>query len=243
MTGQYGPRTGVTQTDGLFKSGDARNFPWLRADGTPTIGDWFKALGYTTHYFGKWHVSDPPEHTLRGFGFGDWELSWPEPHGSLLNNLGTFRDYQFADLACTFLRNRGLGVPYARATSALAGSDPDSTAQPQTQPFFAVCSFTNPHDIATYAALPRFLTTPPAGPRPEQVGPDPAAGRPQPATAARQLLCAAQRGRVSTRLRLGLALAGRGTKDQQQAARAVRLCDQARPRARGQDRARGRGQR
>lgn len=27
MTGQYGTRTGVTQTDGLFKSGDAGNFP------------------------------------------------------------------------------------------------------------------------------------------------------------------------------------------------------------------------
>jgi len=50
MTGQYGPRTGVTQTDGLFKSGDARNFPWLRANGAPTIGDWFRALGYSTHY-------------------------------------------------------------------------------------------------------------------------------------------------------------------------------------------------
>jgi arylsulfatase A-like enzyme len=159
MTGQYGLRTGVTQTDGLFKSGDALNFPWLKADGTPTIGDWFQALGYTTHYFGKWHVSDPPEHTLLGFGFADWELSWPEPHGSLLNNLGTFRDYQFADLACTFLRNRGLGVPYARASSTVAGDDPGGST-PDTAPFFAVCSFTNPHDIATYAFLPRLLTDP-----------------------------------------------------------------------------------
>jgi arylsulfatase A-like enzyme len=157
MTGQYGPRTGVTQTDGLFKSGDARNFPWLRADGTPTIGDWFRELGYTTHYFGKWHVSDPPEHTLQGFGFDDWELSWPEPHGSLINNLGTYRDYQFADLACAFLQARGLGVPYDRATSTLAAKDPSSTDKPQTAPFFAVCSFTNPHDIATYPGLPRGL--------------------------------------------------------------------------------------
>jgi arylsulfatase A-like enzyme len=159
MTGQYGLRTGVTQTDGLFKSGDALNFPWLKADGTPTIGDWFQALGYTTHYFGKWHVSDPPEHTLRGFGFADWELSWPEPHGSLLNNLGTFRDYQFADLACSFLNSRGLGVPYARASSTVAGDDPGGST-PNTPPFFAVCSFTNPHDIATYAFLPRLLTDP-----------------------------------------------------------------------------------
>ncbi len=158
MTGQYGPRTGVTQTDGLFKSGDARNFPWLRANGTPTAGDWFRQLGYSTHYFGKWHVSDPPEHTLQGFGFDDWELSWPEPHGSLINNLGAYRDYQFADLACAFLRARGLGVPYDRATSTLAADDPTSTASPPRQPFFAVCSFTNPHDIAAYPGLPRGLT-------------------------------------------------------------------------------------
>jgi arylsulfatase A-like enzyme len=157
MTGQYGPRTGVTQTDGLFKNGDARNFPWLRADGTPTLGDWFRELGYTTHYFGKWHVSDPPEHTLQGFGFGDWELSWPEPHGALINNLGMYRDYQFADLACSFLQARGLGVPYDRATSSQAIDDPNSPRTPTVAPFFAVCSFTNPHDIATYPGLPRGL--------------------------------------------------------------------------------------
>ncbi|TXH73015.1 MAG: DUF229 domain-containing protein [Lysobacteraceae bacterium] len=157
MTGQYGPRTGVTQTDGLFKSGDAQNFPWLRADGAPTAGDWFRELGYTTHYFGKWHVSDPPEHTLEGFGFGDWELSWPEPHGASINNLGAFRDYQFADLACQFLRGRGLGAPYNRALSQQGIEHPQSPRAPQTAPFFAVCSFTNPHDIATYPTLPRGL--------------------------------------------------------------------------------------
>lgn len=157
MTGQYGPRTGVTQTDGLFKSGDAQNFPWLRADGAPTAGDYFRELGYSTHYFGKWHVSDPPEHTLEGFGFGDWELSWPEPHGSSLNNLGAFRDYQFADLAVNFLRGRGLGVPYNRALAQRNINFPNVSQKPHTPPFFAVCSFTNPHDIATYPTLPRGL--------------------------------------------------------------------------------------
>lgn len=172
MTGHYGPRTGVTQTDGLFKNGDAQNFPWLRADGTPTAGDYFRELGYSTHYFGKWHVSEPPEHTLQGFGFGDWELSWPEPHGASINNLGTYRDYQFADLACSFLRGRALGVPYNRALSQRAVDFPELQQAPRTPPFFAVCSFTNPHDIATYPGLPRGLmpstadgqTLPPFGP-------------------------------------------------------------------------------
>ncbi len=157
MTGQYGPRTGVTQTDGLFKSGDAQNFPWLKADGFATMGDWLRAAGYSTHYFGKWHTSNPPEHTLQGFGFDDWELSWPEPHGSLINNLGTYRDYQFADLACSFLQARGLGVPYNRATAEAAENNPNSSDQPTVKPFFAVCSFTNPHDIAAYPTLPRSL--------------------------------------------------------------------------------------
>jgi arylsulfatase A-like enzyme len=157
MTGQYGPRSGVTQTDGLFKSGDAQNFPWLKADGAPTAGDYFREIGYSTHYFGKWHVSDPPEHTLEGFGFGEWELSWPEPHGSLTNNMGAYRDYQFADLACNFLRNRALGVPYARSSGRVAKNHPQSPVVPNPPPFFAVCSFTNPHDIATYPTLPRAL--------------------------------------------------------------------------------------
>lgn len=173
MTGQYGPRTGVTQTDGLFKSGDAQNFPWLPHNGAPTAGDYFRELGYTTHYFGKWHVSEPPEHTLQGYGFDDWELSWPEPHGSSINNLGTFRDYQFADLACNFLRLRGLGVPYNRALSQQGMDRPLDPHQPRTPPFFAVCSFTNPHDIATYPTLPRGLqpSYPNGDPPPKAAGP------------------------------------------------------------------------
>lgn len=177
MTGQYGPRTGVTQTDGLFKSGDAQGFPWLKADGMPTIGDWFRELGYTTHYFGKWHVSDPPEHTLEGFGFGDWELSWPEPHGALVNNMGSFRDYQFAELAASFLRARGLAVPYDRAVATQKDEDPDGDSPPAPAPFFAVCSFTNPHDIATYPTLPRQLGWDPDDSLKEQLEEDFGPGR------------------------------------------------------------------
>ena len=104
LTGQYGTRTGCSQTDGLFKDGDSAAFPWLSADGIPTLGHWFRAAGYRTHYVGKWHVSNPHEHSLERFGFGGWELSWPEPHGASVNNLGFFRDVGFADLICGFLR-------------------------------------------------------------------------------------------------------------------------------------------
>ncbi|GMU07096.1 sulfatase-like hydrolase/transferase [Corallococcus caeni] len=166
-TGQYGTRTGVTQTDGLFKSGDAAAFPWLSAQGIPTLGHWFQKAGYHTHYFGKWHVSNPPDHSLKQYGFDDWELSYPEPHGASINNLGAFRDEGFADLTCGFLRRMALGEPYNRALGEQSYAAPRAAApDAEAQPWLAVASFTNPHDIATYPILPRQLD--PNGPK---VGP------------------------------------------------------------------------
>jgi arylsulfatase A-like enzyme len=154
-TGQYGTRTGVTQTDGLFKNGDSPNFPWLDADGIPTLGTWMRAAGYSTHYFGKWHVSNPPDHSLQAYGFDDWEESWPEPHGAQANNLGLYRDLGFADSACSFLRRQGLALNYNRAYAEMASQDPDTTGPDTSElpPWFAVVSFTNPHDIATYPGV------------------------------------------------------------------------------------------
>jgi arylsulfatase A-like enzyme len=155
-TGQYGTKTGVTQTDGLFKSGDSYNFPWLQAGGIPTLGAWMREAGYSTHYFGKWHVSDPPDHTLEKYGFDDWELSYPEPHGAAINNLGVYRDVGFADAACAFLRRQGLAVNYNRQVALVQQHDPYSSGpdpEKSVRPWFAVASFTNPHDIATYPAV------------------------------------------------------------------------------------------
>lgn len=169
MTGQYGTRTGVTQTDGIFKSGDAAAFPWLSPDGIPTLGHWFRAAGYRTHYFGKWHVSNPPEHSLLRYGFEDWELSYPEPHGSSPNNLAFYRDFGCADLACTFLRRKALAIEVDRAQSDASLDAPRQPAPPAEQaPWMAVVSFANPHDIAVYPALPRTLdpNAPPVGPLP-----------------------------------------------------------------------------
>jgi arylsulfatase A-like enzyme len=154
-TGQYGTRTGVTQTDGLFKNGDSPNFPWLDSGGIPTLGTWLRAAGYTTHYFGKWHVSNPPDHSLERYGFDNWEESYPEPHGAQFNNLGVYRDSGFTDSACAFLRRQGLASNYNRAYASMAAEDP-GTSGPDTgaiPPWFAVASFTNPHDIATYPGV------------------------------------------------------------------------------------------
>jgi arylsulfatase A-like enzyme len=154
-TGQYGTRTGVTQTDGLFKNGDAPNFPWLDPDGIPTLGTWMRCAGYATHYFGKWHVSNPPEHSLKRYGFDSWEVSYPEPHGSQTNNLGLYRDVGFTDSACAFIRRQGLAGNYNRVYAQMLSNDPNSSGPPTDKipPWFAVASFTNPHDIATYPGV------------------------------------------------------------------------------------------
>ena len=154
-TGQYGTKTGVTQTDGLFKNGDSSNFPWLDAGGIPTLGTWMREAGYSTHYFGKWHVSNPPEHSLKRYGFDDWETSYPEPHGAQANNLGIYRDLGFTDSACAFLRRQGLANNYNRVYAQMAAQDPASTGPDVSEipPWFAVASFTNPHDIATYPGV------------------------------------------------------------------------------------------
>jgi arylsulfatase A-like enzyme len=129
LTGQYPEITGVDQTDGLFKP--AEDVPWLDPDGVPTVGDWFRAAGYTTHYFGKWHVSEPkfPDY-LKPWGFEDWELSSPEAHGGPADNAGAFRDVEFADKLVTFLQ--------AKKT------DTSGT------PWFAVGSLLNPHDCSIW---------------------------------------------------------------------------------------------
>jgi arylsulfatase A-like enzyme len=126
MTGQYAGITGVDQTDGMYKT--IHDVPFLKEDGTPTIGDWFRAFGYKTHYFGKWHVSEGtvPDY-LEPWGFEDWGKSYPEPHGGTVENFsGTFRDVGFADNVEQFLKEKG--------------------ADKSGSPWLAVGSLVNPHD-------------------------------------------------------------------------------------------------
>src|SRR5436190_2089402 len=59
FTGQYPSLHGVTDTDGLAKAASDPAMHWLDPDTVPTLGDWFRAAGYRTHYRGKWHISHP----------------------------------------------------------------------------------------------------------------------------------------------------------------------------------------
>ena len=57
FTGQYPDVHGVTQTDGLGKMADDSRMRWMRPGEVPTLGNWFRAAGYDTHYDGKWHIT------------------------------------------------------------------------------------------------------------------------------------------------------------------------------------------
>ncbi len=168
FTGQYPDLHGVTQTDGIGKVFDDSRMRWLRQGEVPTLGNWFRAAGYDTHYDGKWHIShadltDPatgaPLATndadgvvdpaavqryldadpLAPFGFSGWV--GPEPHGALLANAGFRRDPLIADRVVTWLEDR-----YARRRAG----DADAL-----RPFLLVASFVNPHDIVLFPAWVR----------------------------------------------------------------------------------------
>ncbi|OBG87765.1 hydrolase [Mycobacterium sp. E136] len=168
FTGQYPDLHGVTQTDGIGKTADDSRMRWLRPNEVPTLGNWFRAAGYDTHYDGKWHIShadltDPatgePLATnddvgvvdpkavqryldadpLAPYGFSGWV--GPEPHGAPLANAGIRRDPLIADRVVAWLRDR-----YDRRRAG----DVDAM-----RPFLLVASFVNPHDIVLFPAWQR----------------------------------------------------------------------------------------
>ena len=174
FTGQYPDVHGVTQTDGLGKMADDSRMRWMRAGEVPTLGDWFRAGGYDTHYDGKWHLShadlhDPatggslatntdegviiPEAVqayldadpLDAFGFSGWV--GPEPHGAELANAGLVRDPLIADRVVAWLEDR-----YARRRAGDAAA---------LRPFLLVACFVNPHDIVLF---PAWVRSSPVGP-------------------------------------------------------------------------------
>ena len=167
FTGQYPDVHGVTQTDGLGKMADDSRMRWLPQGEVPTLGHWFSAAGYDTHYDGKWHISHADvigddgkplatnDHDgvvddaavevyrradpLDPYGFSGW--IGPEPHGAGLANTGVRRDPLIAARVVAWLEDR-----YARR----AAGDADAL-----KPFLLVASFVNPHDIVLFPAWAR----------------------------------------------------------------------------------------
>ena len=162
FTGHYPDLHGVTQTDGIGKTFDDSRMRWLRQGEVPTLGNWFRAAGYDTHYDGKWHISHADLHDADGralatndddglvdhaavqryreadplapFGFSGWV--GPEPHGAGLADAGVRRDPLIAYRVVTWLIDR-----YARRRAG----EPDAQ-----RPFLLVASFVNPHDIVLF---------------------------------------------------------------------------------------------
>ncbi len=155
FTGQYPSLHGVSQTDGVAKGSADPGMRWLDPGAVPTLGDWFRAGGYQTHYRGKWHISHAnlevpgsdeglaasdddgrviaeaveayrAADRLDPFGFSGW--IGREPHGVAKDNSGTVRDGVFAEQVVDLFGD------LARASS--------------DGPWLAVASFVNPHDIA-----------------------------------------------------------------------------------------------
>ena len=145
----------MTSTDGTAKQSSDPGMHWLDPDSVPTLGDWFRAGGYQTHYRGKWHISFadlaiPGTHeglkasddegkaipeavaAYRGadrldpFGFSGW--IGREPHGAAKSDCGTVRDGVFAEQVVEL---------FDELASARSNG-----------PWLTVASFVNPHDIA-----------------------------------------------------------------------------------------------
>jgi arylsulfatase A-like enzyme len=155
FTGQYPSLHGGRQTDGMAKRSSDPAMTRLDPNSVPTLGDWFRAGGYQTHYRGKWHISHadlliPGTHEglmasddagesiaeavaayrgadrLNPFGFSGW--IGREPHGAAKADCGTVRDGVFAEQVVELFGDL--------ATDRTGG------------PWLAVASFVNPHDIA-----------------------------------------------------------------------------------------------
>ena len=170
-TGQYGTKTRVLETDSLFKHGSDPNFPWLHPRAIPTMGDWFRAAGYSTHYFGKWDLSyvdgpGPGHGDLNPWGFGDWKLSAPDAQGGQLNQLGVYRDPGYVDMVETFLRRKAMNF---------------ETASTNPQPWLCVTSLVNPHDIASAYPLSWWMPESLGSPAVQFTADDTPAVRPIPA--------------------------------------------------------------
>jgi len=131
LTGQYSTVTNVTTTYGLFT--EPEEVQLLEPDGVPTMGDWFNAAGYSSHFFGLFDVAQVDEpYDLTPWGFKCWD--GPNPHGGGPSDLGVFRDPEFADQVTDFLMSRG----------ECAGE------QEGGRPWFTVASLVNPHDVTAY---------------------------------------------------------------------------------------------
>ena len=164
FTGQYPDVHGVTQTDGLGKMWHDSRMRWLRPGEVPTLGHWFRAAGYDTHYDGKWHLSHADLTDPEGDSRPGRSLATNDDDGVV--DEAAVRAYLDADPLDEFgfsgwvgpephgagLANTGYVRDPLLADRVVAWLD-DRYARRQAgdadalRPFLLVASFVNPHDI------------------------------------------------------------------------------------------------
>ena len=164
FTGQYPTLHGVSQTDGMGKTAWDPGMSWLDPDTVPTMGDWFRAAGYQTHYRGKWHISHA-------------DILIPGTHNSLMTTamnadnegvpiLENIEYYKAADRLDDFGFSGWIGPEPHGNNPANSGWIRDPRYRDETlavldaleesddeRPFLLVNSFVNPHDIVFFGVL------------------------------------------------------------------------------------------
>lgn len=177
FTGQYPTLHGVSQTDGAAKSAYDADMFWLDPNTVPTMGEYFRAIGYRTFYKGKWHISDAdivvpgpernqypsydpvtgvPDAGSTGVYLGTDRLSgygfegWvgPEPHGPNPRNSGSSASMGLSG------RDTVYADEAVQALEALSGEA--RRAGEARAPWLLVCSLVNPHDICLFGAITRL---------------------------------------------------------------------------------------
>ncbi len=167
FTGQYPDVHGVTQTDGLGKMADDSRMRWMRPHEVPTLGNWFRAAGYDTHYDGKWHISHADLHGDAGEDGRSEPLPTNTASGKVLaENVQRYLDadplapYGFSGWVGPephggLFANCGLVRDPLIADRVVAWLD-DRYARRRAgdadamRPFLLVASFVNPHDIVLF---------------------------------------------------------------------------------------------
>jgi choline-sulfatase len=167
LTGQYPSLHGDSQTPGAAKGSIEADMFWLDQNTVPTMGNYFRAGGYDTHYKGKWHVSDADIHIpgtysplltfnsageadpgaentylaadrLGPYGFSGWV--GPEPHGSNPLNSGSSAA-------------GAIGRDEKFATQAVDLLNQLGKRGNSGRPWLLVNSYVNPHDVTVWGAL------------------------------------------------------------------------------------------